>query len=211
MADVLPPRHFQQRHRLVLEFLPEMIFLLALFGYLVFLIFYKWIKFSAADSLVAPSILIHFIDMFLFTSNAENLPLYPGQVPPHSPGRHLLSTPAGRVGVRSGAVLRSGRPQNAVPVPQVPVQMVLVVLALASVPVLLLGTPLYQWCRQRAPRMVRLGAMGGSMGVMERSHCQCCPGAAGVHGGAGAAAGGAGGRELRQCHQGGRGERGAQP
>ncbi|XP_039568297.1 V-type proton ATPase 116 kDa subunit a3 isoform X2 [Passer montanus] len=105
--------HFQQRHRLVLEFLPEMIFLLALFGYLVFLIFYKWIKFSAADSLVAPSILIHFIDMFLFTSNAENLPLYPGQVP---------------------------------------VQMVLVVLALASVPVLLLGTPLYQWCRQRAPR-----------------------------------------------------------
>ncbi|XP_015487839.1 V-type proton ATPase 116 kDa subunit a isoform X2 [Parus major] len=106
--------HFKQHHRLVLEFLPEIIFLLALFGYLVFLIFYKWIKFSAADSLVAPSILIHFIDMFLFTSNAENLPLYPGQVP---------------------------------------VQTVLVLLALASVPVLLLGTPLYQWCRRRAPRM----------------------------------------------------------
>lgn len=211
MADVLPPRHFQQRHRLVLEFLPEMIFLLALFGYLVFLIFYKWIKFSAADSLVAPSILIHFIDMFLFTSNAENLPLYPGQVPPHHPGRHLLSTPTGRAGVRSGAVLRSGRPQNAVPVLQVPVQMVLVVLALVSVPVLLLGTPLYQWCRQRAPRMVRPEAMGGSMGVMERSHCRCCPGAAVVRGGAGATAGGAGGRELRQRHQGGRGERGAQP
>nr|XP_030129612.1 V-type proton ATPase 116 kDa subunit a3 isoform X2 [Taeniopygia guttata] len=113
MLGVFNHVHFQQRHRLVLEFLPEMIFLLALFGYLVFLIFYKWIKFSAADSRVAPSILIHFIDMFLFTSNAENLPLYPGQVP---------------------------------------VQMVLVVLALASVPVLLLGTPLYQWCRQRAPR-----------------------------------------------------------
>uniref|UniRef100_A0A674G7T9 V-type proton ATPase subunit a n=1 Tax=Taeniopygia guttata TaxID=59729 RepID=A0A674G7T9_TAEGU len=116
MLGVFNHVHFQQRHRLVLEFLPEMIFLLALFGYLVFLIFYKWIKFSAADSRVAPSILIHFIDMFLFTSNAENLPLYPGQVP---------------------------------------VQMVLVVLALASVPVLLLGTPLYQWCRQRAPRTVR--------------------------------------------------------
>ncbi|NWI60656.1 VPP3 ATPase, partial [Calyptomena viridis] len=100
--------HFQQRHRLILEFLPEMIFLLALFGYLVFLIFYKWVKFSAANSLVAPSILIHFINMFLFTSNAENLPLYQGQVP---------------------------------------VQKVLVVLALASVPVLLLGTPLYLWCR----------------------------------------------------------------
>uniref|UniRef100_A0A8C9LEK3 V-type proton ATPase subunit a n=1 Tax=Pavo cristatus TaxID=9049 RepID=A0A8C9LEK3_PAVCR len=96
--------HFRQWHRLVLELLPEVVFLLALFGYLVFLIFYKWVKFSAADSQVAPSILIHFIDMFLFTSNADNLPLYRGQVP---------------------------------------VQMVLVVLALVSVPVLLLGTPLY--------------------------------------------------------------------
>ncbi|XP_055577811.1 V-type proton ATPase 116 kDa subunit a 3 isoform X1 [Falco cherrug] len=108
--------HFQQRHRLVLELLPEMVFLLALFGYLVFLIFYKWVKFSAADSLVAPSILIHFIDMFLFTSNADNLPLYRGQVP---------------------------------------VQTVLVVLALASVPVLLLGTPLYLCCRQRTRRTGR--------------------------------------------------------
>ncbi|KFO85683.1 V-type proton ATPase 116 kDa subunit a isoform 2, partial [Buceros rhinoceros silvestris] len=106
--------HFQQRHRLVLEFLPEMIFLLALFGYLVFLIFYKWVKFSAVNSLVAPSILIHFIDMFLFTSNVDNLPLYEGQV----------------------------------------------------VPVLLLGTPLYRWCRQRAPRpgspAVNLGWPWGS-------------------------------------------------
>ncbi|NWW92718.1 VPP3 ATPase, partial [Rhynochetos jubatus] len=119
--------HFQQRHRLVLELLPEVVFLLALFGYLVFLIFYKWVKFSAANSLVAPSILIHFIDMFLFTSNAGNLPLYQGQVP---------------------------------------VQTALVVLALASVPVLLLGTPLYRCCRQRAPRptrpVVRLGAVGGA-------------------------------------------------
>uniref|UniRef100_A0A8C3KIJ4 V-type proton ATPase subunit a n=1 Tax=Calidris pygmaea TaxID=425635 RepID=A0A8C3KIJ4_9CHAR len=114
--------HFQQRHRLVLEFLPEMVFLLALFGYLVFLIFYKWITFSAADSLVAPSILIHFIDMFLFTSNAGNLPLYRGQVA---------------------------------------VQTVLVVLALASVPVLLLGTPLYLCCRRRgrAPRRCPLSPL----------------------------------------------------
>ncbi|NXY82413.1 VPP3 ATPase, partial [Alcedo cyanopectus] len=105
--------HFKQWHRLVLELLPELIFLLCLFGYLVFLIFYKWIKFTAAESLVAPSILIHFIDMFLFTSNADNLPLYQGQVA---------------------------------------VQTVLVVLALASVPVLLLGTPLYLWSRRRVPR-----------------------------------------------------------
>ncbi|NWS74609.1 VPP3 ATPase, partial [Crotophaga sulcirostris] len=110
--------HFQQQHRLVLEFLPEMVFLLALFGYLVFLIFYKWIKFTPADSRVAPSILIHFIDMFLFTSNPDNLPLYQGQVP---------------------------------------VQMVLVVLALASVPVLLLGTPLYLYCRRWAMKLHHAG------------------------------------------------------
>ncbi|KAM8807385.1 V-type proton ATPase 116 kDa subunit a 3 [Eudromia elegans] len=114
--------HFGQRHRLVLEFLPEMIFLLALFGYLVFLIFYKWIKFSAVNSLAAPSILIHFIDMFLFTSNNGNLPLYEGQGP---------------------------------------VQTVLVVLALAAVPVLLLGTPLYSYCRQRARRTRRPAGTGG--------------------------------------------------
>uniref|UniRef100_G1MYS9 V-type proton ATPase subunit a n=1 Tax=Meleagris gallopavo TaxID=9103 RepID=G1MYS9_MELGA len=77
--------HFRQWHRLVLELLPE----------------------------VAPSILIHFIDMFLFTSNADNLPLYQGQVP---------------------------------------VQMVLVVLALVSVPVLLLGTPLYLYNQQHRRR-----------------------------------------------------------
>lgn len=90
-------------------------------------------------------------------------------------------------------------------------QTVLVVLALASVPVLLLGTPLYQWCRQRAPRTVSLGAMGRSMGITGRSHCWCCPGAAAGHGRTGAAAGGAGGWELCQRHHGGCGERGPQP
>ncbi|XP_061856582.1 V-type proton ATPase 116 kDa subunit a 3 [Colius striatus] len=105
--------HFKQRHRLVLELLPEMVFLLALFGYLVFLIFYKWLKFNTTNSQAAPSILIHFIDMFLFASNPGNLPLFQGQEP---------------------------------------LQMVLVVLALASVPVLLLGTPLYLCCQRRAAR-----------------------------------------------------------
>lgn len=78
----------------MLELLPEMVFLLALFGYLVFLIFYKWVKFSVADSMVAPSILIHFIDMFLFTSNADNLPLYRGQVAPRRDGGHPPGDPS---------------------------------------------------------------------------------------------------------------------
>ncbi|XP_047197406.1 V-type proton ATPase 116 kDa subunit a 2-like [Hippoglossus stenolepis] len=57
--------HFRKKHNLYLVFLPELLFLLCLFGYLVFMIFYKWLVFSAKDSREAPSILIHFINMFL--------------------------------------------------------------------------------------------------------------------------------------------------
>ncbi|ELV09493.1 V-type proton ATPase 116 kDa subunit a isoform 3 [Tupaia chinensis] len=96
--------HFGQRHRLLLETLPELIFLLGLFGYLVFLVIYKWLRVSAASAASAPSILIHFINMFLFSQSPTNRPLYHGQEI---------------------------------------VQPTLVVLALAMVPVLLLGTPLY--------------------------------------------------------------------
>ncbi|XP_023566538.1 V-type proton ATPase 116 kDa subunit a isoform X2 [Octodon degus] len=102
--------HFGQGHKLLLETLPELIFLLGLFGYLVFLVLYKWLCVKAADSASAPSILIHFINMFLFSSSPTNRPLYHAQEV---------------------------------------VQYVLVVLALASVPVLLLGTPLYLLRRQR--------------------------------------------------------------
>lgn len=72
-------RHFKQKFKLYLLFLPELLFLLCLFGYLVFMIFYKWLAFSAQESRTAPSILIHFISMFLMQGNATT-PLYPGQV-----------------------------------------------------------------------------------------------------------------------------------
>lgn len=72
-------RHFRKKHNLYLVFLPELLFLLSLFGYLVFMILYKWLAFSADDSRQAPSILIHFINMFLMQGDAVQ-PLYPGQV-----------------------------------------------------------------------------------------------------------------------------------
>ncbi|XP_036991289.2 V-type proton ATPase 116 kDa subunit a 3 [Artibeus jamaicensis] len=103
--------HFGQWHRLLLETLPELVFLLGLFGYLVFLVCYKWLRVSAAGATSAPSILIHFINMFLFSRSPTNRPLFPGQEA---------------------------------------VQSALVVLALATVPVLLLGTPLFlHWKHRR--------------------------------------------------------------
>uniref|UniRef100_A0A668A771 V-type proton ATPase subunit a n=1 Tax=Myripristis murdjan TaxID=586833 RepID=A0A668A771_9TELE len=95
--------HFRKKYNLYLVFLPELLFLLCLFGYLVFMILYKWLAFSASDSRLAPSILIHFINMFLMQGDGVR-PLYAGQ--------------AG-------------------------LQVFLVVIAVLSVPVLLLGKPLY--------------------------------------------------------------------
>lgn len=70
--------HFRKTYNLYLVFLPELLFLLCLFGYLVFMILYKWLAFSTQDSQLAPSILIHFINMFLMQGGAAR-PLYPGQ------------------------------------------------------------------------------------------------------------------------------------
>lgn len=58
-----------------------MIFMSSLFGYLVILIFYKWTAYDAHTSKEAPSLLIHFINMFLFSyEDTSNKMLYSGQV-----------------------------------------------------------------------------------------------------------------------------------
>ncbi|XP_074653428.1 V-type proton ATPase 116 kDa subunit a 1-like isoform X2 [Tubulanus polymorphus] len=59
-------RYFRNRLNLFCEFIPQVIFLLAIFGYLVVLIFYKWIAYSGDNSYDAPSLLIDLINMFLF-------------------------------------------------------------------------------------------------------------------------------------------------
>uniref|UniRef100_A0A671L590 V-type proton ATPase subunit a n=1 Tax=Sinocyclocheilus anshuiensis TaxID=1608454 RepID=A0A671L590_9TELE len=106
---------------LVLVFLvliPELCFMLCLFGYLIFMVIYKWVVYGPMTSDSAPSILIHFIDMFLFTENKDNKPLYTGQMV---------------------------------------VQKVLVIVAVLSVPVLLLGKPMQEYIthrRQRTPLSV---------------------------------------------------------
>ncbi|XP_041643197.1 V-type proton ATPase 116 kDa subunit a2-like [Cheilinus undulatus] len=106
--------YFRKKYNLYLVFLPELLFLLCLFGYLVFMIFYKWLAFSAKDSRQAPSILIQFINMFLMSGDAMQ-PLYPGQTG---------------------------------------LQVFLVVIAVLTVPVLLLGKPLYlYWLHNGSHRL----------------------------------------------------------
>uniref|UniRef100_A0A8C7FQW7 V-type proton ATPase subunit a n=1 Tax=Oncorhynchus kisutch TaxID=8019 RepID=A0A8C7FQW7_ONCKI len=110
--------HLNQLSSVFLVLIPELLFMQCLFGYLVFMVLLKWVAFCPQDSNRAPSILIHFIDMFLFTENEDNPPLYHGQV---------------RRAHTNGQLER----------------MVLVVVALASVPVLLLGKPLYLYYNHR--------------------------------------------------------------
>uniref|UniRef100_V5I869 V-type proton ATPase subunit a n=1 Tax=Anoplophora glabripennis TaxID=217634 RepID=V5I869_ANOGL len=112
--------HFKKYSSIFLEFLPQLLFLVFLFFYLVIMIFMKWVMYSGEldgwDELVvdqhgtscAPSVLIYFINMFLMGESDPNQ--------------------------GCEAYMYEG---------QKLVQMVLVVAALICVPIMLLGKPLY--------------------------------------------------------------------
>ncbi|XP_073442196.1 V-type proton ATPase 116 kDa subunit a 2 isoform X1 [Dendrobates tinctorius] len=70
--------HFKKKFCMYLVFLPELIFMMCIFGYLVFMIVFKWLAWTSVDSRRAPSILLHFISMFMFNGGG-NTPLYSGQ------------------------------------------------------------------------------------------------------------------------------------
>uniref|UniRef100_A0A671M1F6 V-type proton ATPase subunit a n=1 Tax=Sinocyclocheilus anshuiensis TaxID=1608454 RepID=A0A671M1F6_9TELE len=112
---------------LYLIFIPELLFLLCLFGYLVFMIIYKWLFFTVRDSQTAPSILIHFINMFLMQGDSSQ-PLYPGQ--------------AG-------------------------FQVFLLIVAVLSVPVLLLGKPLYlYWQHKGRDHLMTLSCLNANNSII---------------------------------------------
>ncbi|TDG47003.1 hypothetical protein AWZ03_006584 [Drosophila navojoa] len=64
--------HYKKYASIILEFVPQVLFLLLLFGYMVFMMFFKWVTYndSSRDQSLspgcAPSILILFINMMLF-------------------------------------------------------------------------------------------------------------------------------------------------
>lgn len=59
-------RFFRRPLDIFCQFLPELIFLTCMFGYLVVLIIYKWLAFNASNSSCAPSLLINLISTFLY-------------------------------------------------------------------------------------------------------------------------------------------------
>lgn len=60
---------YNDRLGIFFEFIPQMIFICSIFGYLVILIFVKWVKYTAAQSSCAPSLLIGLINMFMMKYN----------------------------------------------------------------------------------------------------------------------------------------------
>ncbi|KAL0882235.1 hypothetical protein ABMA27_000773 [Loxostege sticticalis] len=105
---------FKRRYSILLEFLPQVVFLCLLFLYMVFMMFYKWVAYStfsedqAYSQGCAPSVLILFINMMLFSSNEPE------------PGcKEFMFEGQGTI------------------------QRVFVLVALCCIPVMLLGKPLY--------------------------------------------------------------------
>uniref|UniRef100_A0AAQ4PY06 V-type proton ATPase subunit a n=1 Tax=Gasterosteus aculeatus aculeatus TaxID=481459 RepID=A0AAQ4PY06_GASAC len=73
--------YFKKPLNIFLGFIPEIVFMASLFGYLALLVFYKWTAYDVFTSKDAPSLLIHFINMCLFNySDPTSKPLYRGQM-----------------------------------------------------------------------------------------------------------------------------------
>merc|ERR1712212_1059630 len=99
VISLLNSKYFNKKINIVCEFIPQVLFLSCLFGYMSLMMFHKWTAFVAGgfdkDPLTtercAPSILITFINMVLFKDNEPDSPeceayMYMGQ----SGIQHLL-------------------------------------------------------------------------------------------------------------------------
>nr|CAD7401630.1 unnamed protein product [Timema cristinae] len=111
--SVLNHLHFKQPVRIFLEFLPQVVFLVLLFAYMVAMMFMKWVLYAPTNPIkyspaCAPSVLIMFINMMLFKSTA----------PPEGCDEFMFEG-------------------------QSSLQMAFVLIALLCIPVMLLGMPIY--------------------------------------------------------------------
>ena len=70
-------RHFSDRISIIAEFVPQVVFLMSIFGYMNLLIFFKWLEYDGTRAGCAPSILISLINMFLFKYPSEPCSFHP--------------------------------------------------------------------------------------------------------------------------------------
>ncbi|XP_048757922.1 V-type proton ATPase 116 kDa subunit a 1-like isoform X2 [Ostrea edulis] len=66
--------YFRRPLNIFCEFIPQLIFLVCLFGYLVAVVVYKWIAFNADCTQYAPQLIIQFINMFLLSYTPRDRP-----------------------------------------------------------------------------------------------------------------------------------------
>ncbi|XP_035825666.1 V-type proton ATPase 116 kDa subunit a1 [Aplysia californica] len=76
--SLLNHRHFKRPLNIIFDFIPMVVFLFCMFGYLIILIFHKWVHYTSKEAHDAPSLLIGLIDMFLFNYGKHPL-IYSGQ------------------------------------------------------------------------------------------------------------------------------------
>ncbi|XP_068157461.1 V-type proton ATPase 116 kDa subunit a 1 isoform X3 [Drosophila tropicalis] len=141
--------YFRNRLSLIYEFIPQLVFLVLLFFYLVLLMFIKWNRYAATNPMpysesCAPSILITFIDMVLF-----NTP----KTPPEGCKVYMFWG-------------------------QSFIQTVFVLVALACIPVMLLGKP---WKIMQARKLANVQPIAGATSDAEIGGTSN----GGSHGGAG--------------------------
>ncbi|KAJ1520839.1 hypothetical protein ONE63_003928 [Megalurothrips usitatus] len=121
---------------LLLEFVPQILFLLLLFGYMAVLMVWKWVQFYATNDpaefkvspTCAPSVLISFINMMLFSENPQVLTC----------DQYMFAV--------QGSLQRG-----------------LVLAALACIPVMLLGKPIYILCSRRKPKHDKRARTNGGL------------------------------------------------
>lgn len=68
--------HFHSAIDFFFEFIPQILFMLSTFGYMVFLIFVKWSNDYTHDTSQAPSILTTFINFGLKGGSTDGNPIY---------------------------------------------------------------------------------------------------------------------------------------
>merc|ERR1712025_1306333 len=121
----------KQYHQVVLEFIPQIVFLLGIFGYLVIMIFIKWIMYGANQSdpfseHCAPNLLITFINMMLMKQADVDMKMDKC----HQGLNYEIYMYPGQQGL----------------------QQLLLVVGVAMIPVMLLGKPLFIMYRRKQAR-----------------------------------------------------------